>query len=65
MVAKLVEWSLQMPEVRGLNPVIGNFFYQTFICLLSTVLKRRNKRNRLWQKEVQLQDLIRSFNGNW
>ena len=46
VVAKLVEWSLQMPEVRGLNPVIGKLFYQTFICLLSTVLKRRNKRKK-------------------
>ena len=41
VVAQLVERSLPTPEVRGLNPVIGKLLYRTFICLLSTILKRR------------------------
>ena len=31
VVAQLVEWSLPTPEVRGLNPVIGNLLYRTFV----------------------------------
>ena len=32
VVVLLVEWSLLMPEIRGLNPVIGNFiYYQLYI----------------------------------
>ena len=32
VVAQLVEWSLQKPEVRGLNPVIGKIwmYYQMY-----------------------------------
>ena len=41
VVAQLVERLLLMPEVRGLNPVIGKLLFWTFTCLLSTVLKRR------------------------
>ena len=41
VVAQLVERLLPKSEVCGLNPVIGKLLYQTFICLLSTVLKRR------------------------
>ena len=41
VVAQLVERSLPTLEVRGSNPVIGKLLYRTFICLLSTVLKRR------------------------
>ena len=37
VVAQIVEQLLPTPEIHGSNPVIGN------ICLLSTVLKRRNK----------------------
>ena len=32
-VAQLVKQSLPMPEVRGLNPVIGKLLYLTFSCL--------------------------------
>ena len=39
-VAQLVEQSLPTPEVRGSDPVIGKLLFRTFICLLSTVLKR-------------------------
>ena len=38
MVALLVERSLPIPEVRGLNPVIGKNYIEH---LLSTALKRR------------------------
>ena len=41
--AQLVERSLPMPQVYSSNPVIGKLLYWTFICLLSTVLKRKNK----------------------
>ena len=41
VVAQLVERLLPTPEVRGSTPVIGKLLYRTFICLLSTVLKRR------------------------
>ena len=37
VVAQLVMRSLPMPEVRGLNTVIGKLSYQTFISFLSTV----------------------------
>ena len=45
VVAQLVEWSLPIPEVRGLNPVIGKkIIYILNICLLSTVYwKDENK----------------------
>ena len=43
VVAQLVEYLLLTPEVRSSNPVIGKLLYWTFICLLSTVLKRKNK----------------------
>ena len=43
VVAQLVERSFPTPEVRGSNPVIGKLLYRTFICLLSTVLKRHYK----------------------
>ena len=51
VVAQLVEHSLPMPEVRSVNPAIGKLFYQTLICLLSTVLKRlkiKKKRGHEW-----------------
>ena len=41
VVAQLVERSLPTPDVHGSNPVIGKLLYRTFICLLSTVLKRQ------------------------
>ena len=44
VVAQLEELSLWMPEVRGSTPVIGKLIYWTFICLLSTVLKRRKEK---------------------
>ena len=30
--AKLVEWSLPIPEVRSLNPVISKLLYRTVVC---------------------------------
>ena len=45
-VAHLAERSLPMPEVHGSNSVIGKLLYWTFICLLSTVLKRQIKKKR-------------------
>ena len=39
VVALLVERLLPIPEVRGSNPVIGNFFILN-ICLLSTVYSK-------------------------
>ena len=41
VVAQLVQRLLWTPEVCHTNPVIGKLLYRTFICLLSTVLKRR------------------------
>ena len=46
-VAKLVERSLLTPETRGLNPVNSKLLYRIFMCLLSTVLKRRKYRKRV------------------
>ena len=43
VVAQLVEQSFPLSEVLGLNPVIGKLLQQTFICLLSAVLKNENK----------------------
>ena len=45
VVAQLVERSLPIPEVRGLNPVIRKIYlFQLNICLLSTVYwKDENK----------------------
>ena len=37
-VAHLVEWSLLTPDIRGLNPVIGKFYF------VSIVLKRKRGR---------------------
>ena len=44
VVAQLVECSPPTPEIRGLNPVIGKLLSNN--CLLSTLLKRRNKGKR-------------------
>ena len=41
VVAQLLERSLQTPEVHGSSPVIGKLLNRTFICILSTVMKRR------------------------
>ena len=44
VVAQLVEQSLPLPEVCGLNPVIGKNLFILNICLLSTVYwKDENK----------------------
>ena len=41
-VAQLVERSLPIPEVRGLNPVIGkNLFILNILFTVNCVLKRR------------------------
>ena len=37
VVAQMVKRSLPIPEVHGLNPVIGKNLYTLNICLLSTV----------------------------
>ena len=43
-VAQFVEWSLQIPEVHGSNPVIGKNIFILNICLMSTVYwKDKNK----------------------
>ena len=43
-MAQLVEWSLPITEVRGLNPVIGKNLFILNICLLSTMYcKDENK----------------------
>ena len=43
-VAQSVERSLPIPEVRGLNSVIGKYLFKLNICLLSTVYwKDKNK----------------------
>ena len=34
VVAQLVEWSLPIPEVRGLNPVIGKIYWPFVYCQL-------------------------------
>ena len=39
-VAQLVERSLPIPEVRGSNPVIGKNLFILNICLLSTVYRK-------------------------
>ena len=39
-MAQLVERSLLIPEVRGSNPVIGKNLFILNICLLSTVCKK-------------------------
>ena len=46
VAAQLVEWLLPTPEVHCSNPVISKHLYLTFICLLSTVFKRRKKEKR-------------------
>ena len=51
VVAQLVEWSLPIPEVRSLNPVIGKNLYILNIWLLSTVYwkdENKEKRGRGW-----------------
>ena len=40
VVAQLVEQSLPIPEVRGSNPVIGKNLFILKICLLSTVNRK-------------------------
>ena len=50
-VAQLVERSLPIPEVRGLNPVIGKkIIYIEHLFTVNCVLKRRKyrKRGRDW-----------------
>ena len=50
-VAQLVERSLLIPEVRGLNPVISKYLFILNISLLSTVYwkdKNKEKRGRVW-----------------
>ena len=43
VVAQLVEWSLPMPEVLGLNPVTGKNLYLTFTvnCIEKTKIKKK------------------------
>ena len=64
VVAQLVERSLPIPEVRGLNPVIGKkFIYILSICLLSTVYRKdenKEKRGREWpiKKLIWVSDIV-------
>ena len=47
VVAQLVELSLPIPEVRGLNPVIGKNLYLTFtvFCIEKTKNKEKEAGN--------------------
>ena len=42
-VAHLVEWLLTTPEVRGSNPVIGNFYIEHYFfnCIEKTKIKKK------------------------
>ena len=40
VVAQLVEWLLPIHEVRGSNPVTGKKLFILNICLLSTVYRK-------------------------
>ena len=45
-MAQLVEWSLPVPEVRGLNPVIGNIYYLFSInCIEKTKINKKETGN--------------------
>ena len=47
VVAQLIEQLLPIPEVHGLNPVIGKILLKFNICLLSNVYwKDENKKKR-------------------
>ena len=49
VVARLAEWLLPFPEVRGLNLVIGKFLLRTFIyCQLYWKDQIKLKRGREW-----------------
>ena len=73
VVAQLVERSLPIPEVRGLNPVIGKNLFILNICLLSTVFwKDEIKKKRLgmahFLKElinIREKQVIINFYYNW
>ena len=62
VVTQLVEWSLPIPEVCSLSPVIVKYFIEQ--CLLSTVLKRRKlrKRGREWPILKNFYLVLRSRN---
>ena len=56
-VAQLVERSLPIPEVHGLNPVIGKNLFILNICLLSTAYwKDKNK-----EKEAGIGPFLKKF----
>ena len=44
VVALMVEWSLQIPEVRGSNPVISKHLCRTFTvdCIEKTKIKKKS-----------------------
>ena len=44
-MAQLVEQSLPIPEVRGLNPVIGKYLYIEHLFTVSCVEKTKIKKN--------------------
>ena len=51
VVAQLVEWSLSIPEVRSLNPVIGKIYVEYLFTLfaINCIEKTKiNKRGRKW-----------------
>ena len=39
-VAKLAKWSLTIPEIRDLNPVLGNFYWNNYQLI---VIKRKKE----------------------
>ena len=43
----LVEWSLPTPEIRGLDPIIGNIiYYQLYLKKLHRKSRKQRKRGR-------------------
>ena len=45
-MAQLAEWSLPTPEVRMLNPVLGNF-YMEHLFIINCFEKRRTRIDRI------------------
>ena len=48
IVAQLVEWSLPIPEVGVLNPVIGKLLYSTFLTVNCKEKTKIKKKRREW-----------------
>ena len=46
VVAQLAEWLLPTPEFHGLNPIIGNFFKNTYLLTVNCTGKTKIKKKR-------------------